>query len=77
MARQAKWDWALSHEQIVFARVSPAHKLLIVENCQRRGESELVSSGCNSIIQCQSLEQDVPTLRAGSFPVVASLLGIP
>jgi hypothetical protein len=35
---QAKWDWALDHEQIVFARVSPAHKLLIVENCQRRGE---------------------------------------
>ena len=34
---QAKWDWALDHEQIVFARVSPAHKLLIVENCQRRG----------------------------------------
>lgn len=39
---QAKWDWALSHEQIVFARVSPAHKLLIVENCQRRGEVEAV-----------------------------------
>lgn len=37
VARQAKWDWALDHDQIVFARVSPAHKLLIVENCQRRG----------------------------------------
>lgn len=32
-----KWDEALSHEQIVWARVSPAHKLLIVENAQRRG----------------------------------------
>lgn len=34
--RQAGWDDVLlNHEQIVFARVTPAHKLLIVENNQR------------------------------------------
>ena len=38
VAQRAKWDAALDHKQIVWARVSPAHKLLIVENCQRRGE---------------------------------------
>lgn len=38
VARLKKWDQVLEHEQIVFARVSPAHKLMIVENCQRRGE---------------------------------------
>lgn len=31
---QRKWDEALDHDQLVWARVSPAHKLLIVENCQ-------------------------------------------
>ena len=35
---QRKWDEALDHKQIVFARVSPAHKLQIVANNQRRGE---------------------------------------
>ncbi|KXZ52251.1 hypothetical protein GPECTOR_10g882 [Gonium pectorale] len=36
VARTAAWDnILLRHEQIVFARVTPAHKLLIVENNQR------------------------------------------
>lgn len=34
---QADWDYALMHEQIVFARTSPHQKLLIVQNLQRLG----------------------------------------
>eukprot|EP01113_Clastostelium_recurvatum_P023597 TRINITY_DN2814_c0_g1_i1.p1 TRINITY_DN2814_c0_g1~~TRINITY_DN2814_c0_g1_i1.p1 ORF type:complete len:748 (+),score=241.46 TRINITY_DN2814_c0_g1_i1:1246-3489(+) len=33
-----EWDMVLAKRQIVFARTSPDQKLLIVENCQKRGE---------------------------------------
>eukprot|EP01113_Clastostelium_recurvatum_P023603 TRINITY_DN2814_c0_g2_i2.p1 TRINITY_DN2814_c0_g2~~TRINITY_DN2814_c0_g2_i2.p1 ORF type:complete len:882 (+),score=222.79 TRINITY_DN2814_c0_g2_i2:1433-4078(+) len=33
-----EWDAVLAKRQIVFARTSPDQKLLIVENCQKRGE---------------------------------------
>ena len=47
--QRVKWDWALDHPYIVFARVSPAHKLLIVENAQRRGDNIVMTGGWGGV----------------------------
>jgi sodium/potassium-transporting ATPase subunit alpha len=32
------WDWILSHQELIFAQISPEQKLRIVMELQRRGE---------------------------------------
>lgn len=44
------WDLVLSKQQIVFARTSPQQKLIIVEQCQKRGEIVAVTGGKNEIL---------------------------
>lgn len=36
--KKSDWDRILSKREIVFARTSPQQKLIIVEQCQLRGE---------------------------------------
>jgi sodium/potassium-transporting ATPase subunit alpha len=42
---KSQWDQLLSHPYIVFARTTPDQKMLIVDECQKRGEIVAVTGG--------------------------------
>lgn len=54
------WDWVLSHQELVFARVSPEQKLRIVLEFQRRAEVVAVTG---------DRAKDVPALKSANLGI--------